>query len=116
VGVSPYAVTRDGVTENVVSWDGDPETWQPPEGTQAEPYDPAVHQIAVPAERLNAEQMRDRLAQGVQANRAFIAAAKPATAAATANAAYDAAVRNARMVNIMALLLVAQDTTDTSGT
>lgn len=36
--VQRYAIVRGGVVENVTMWDGNIETWQPPEGTTAHAF------------------------------------------------------------------------------
>lgn len=32
-----YAIVTDGVVSNIVVWNGDTDTWSPPEGSQAVP-------------------------------------------------------------------------------
>lgn len=41
-----WAMVRDGVTENVVVWDGDMSTWQPPDGVVMVPEADAPPMIA----------------------------------------------------------------------
>lgn len=54
--VQRWAMVRDGVTENVILWDGDTATWQPPDGvvmmleTDAPPQPTPAPQTAQPAD------------------------------------------------------------------
>ncbi|ALX46390.1 hypothetical protein AQ610_28995 [Burkholderia humptydooensis] len=42
VMTSMYAIVKDGIVDNTVLWDGDTETWQPPENTEAIPVEEGV--------------------------------------------------------------------------
>lgn len=67
----------------------------------------------VPVEVVNEETIRDRAAQALAANRTFITAAKPSTAALQASAAYDQAKAQARQLNgVIRLLLGHLDSTE----
>lgn len=33
-----YAIVRNGIVENLTEWDGNAETWHPPEGAKAEAF------------------------------------------------------------------------------
>lgn len=65
------------------------------------------------AQVATADTLRQQAIAAMVVNRTFIAAAKPSTAAAQASAAYDQAVRNARMLNGLArIVLDLRDGTD----
>lgn len=83
-----------------------------PQALTAWRADVAAHvPSSAPTERELAETIRARAVAALAANAAFIAAAKPGTAAGQASAAYDAAVRNAKAVNGMIRLLLDLTTT-----
>lgn len=112
---SRWAVIEAGQVTNIVLWDGDPQTWTPPANADLVPYDPAVHVLNI-ADVSSTQTLHDRLAAGVAANRALIAAAKPGTAAVQASVAYDGMIRLAKMVNALTMLVVLDDLSDQSGT
>lgn len=68
-----------------------------------------------PLEHLNEDDLMDKLRAAVVVNRNFVAAAKPATAAAQANQAYDQAVRLTKEVTAL-IKIVLKQFDDNTGT
>lgn len=77
-------------------------TFQPPATSKALA---PVEGAAVVAGR-NGTTLRQQAVAAMAANRTFIAAVKPSTAAAQASAAYDQAVRNTRFLNGLGRLML----------
>lgn len=45
--MSEYAMIKDGIVENVVIWDGDLDTWSPPEGYVMIEIKPEYGQVSI---------------------------------------------------------------------
>lgn len=94
-----------------MTWSGDTATIEA--NVPAAELQAAVDAAPADTSADNAITLRDRAEQALATNAAFIVAAKPATAAAQASAAYDASVRHARQINgVIRLLLGKLDATD----
>lgn len=66
--VNKYALVKDGVTVNIVAWDGDEAKWSPPEGLTVVAYDPAIHVIPIPVEATNRQTIVEKATAALTTN------------------------------------------------
>lgn len=105
--ISKWAVIQGGVVTNIVLWDGDTATWQPPADATMALFDPTIHVIQTSLTLLNQSTLQQKAQQALNTNATFQAIASPTNAQIAAQVQVLTKENN----GIIRLLLGALDST-----